>query len=98
MRWKLTQHSKVKKYAWQKESTAKKKFLNHDQPLFGFIPIYGFKSRIYDSNSNTVCKDILSLQERLKTTDEPNYRGLQISVHSKLNFEKWSHYLAEYWD
>ena len=81
-----------------KESIANKKFLNQYQPLFGFIPIYGLKSRIYDSNSNTVCKDILSLHERLKLTDKPNYRGLQVPVHSKLNYEKWSQYLAQYWD
>ena len=73
-----------------KESTANEKFLNQNQPLFGFIPIYGLQSRIYDSNSNTVCRDILSLHERLKKTDEPNYRGLQVPVHSKLNYEKWS--------
>ena len=87
---------KCEKIRLAKESTANKRFLNQNQPLFGFIPIYGLKSRIYDSNSNTVCKDILSLHERLQTTDEPNYRGLQVPVHSKLNYEKWSQYLAEY--
>ena len=81
-----------------KESTANEKFLDQNQTLFGFIPIYGLQSRIYDSNSNTVCKDILSLHERLKKPDEPNYRGLQVPVHSKLNYEKWSKYLTEYWD
>ena len=88
----------MKKIRVAKQSTANEKFLDQNQPLFGFIPIYGLQSRIYHSNSNTVCKDILSLHERLKKTDEPNYRGLQVPVHSKLNYEKWSQYLTEYWD
>ena len=50
---------KGEKICVAKESTANEKFLNQNQPLFRFIPIYGLQSRIYDSNSNTVCKDIL---------------------------------------
>ena len=81
-----------------KESTANKEFLNPNQPLFGFISIYGLRSHIYDSNSNTVCKDILSLHERLKATDKPNYEGLQVPVYSKLDYENWPQYLEDYWD
>ena len=81
-----------------KESTSNTEFLNQNQPLFGFIPIYGLNSRIYDSNSNTVCKDILALHERLKATDKSNYEGLQVPVHSKFIYKKWSQYLEDYWD
>ena len=88
---------KGKKICLAKESAANKKILNQNQPLFGFIPIYGLKS-IYDSNSNAVCKDILLLHERLKTTEKPNYEGLQVPVYSKLNYEKWFQYLDDYWD
>ena len=94
----ITTALKGEKIRVAKESTVNKKFLDQNQPLFGFIPIYGLQSRIHDSNSNTVCKDILSLHERLKKTDTPNYRGLQVPVHSKLNYQKWSQYLTEYWD
>ena len=38
---------KAEKIRLAKESTANKEFLNQNQPLFGFFPIYGLKSHIY---------------------------------------------------
>ena len=69
-----------------------------NKQLFGFIPIYGFQSRIYDTNTNSVCADILLLHKLLRPDGRHNYEGLQIPVHSQLNFEKWKFHIQDYWD
>ena len=69
-----------------------------NKQLFGFIPIYGLQSRITDTNTNSVCTDILLLHELLRQNGRHNYNGLQIPLHSQLNFEKWKSYLQDYWD
>ena len=72
--------------------------IHQNRPLFGFIPIYGLKSRVYDSNRNTTCTDIIKLHKELRLDNRPTYMGLQIPVFSKLNHDKWARYLNEYWD
>ena len=53
---------------------------------------------MYVSNSNTVCKAILLLHKRLKVVNKHNYEGLKVPVCPKLNYQKWSQYLHNYWD
>ena len=71
--------------------------IQQNRPLFGFIPIYGLKSRVYDSQGNSVCKDILEFHKQLKQDGRHNYVGLQVPVISNLKYEKWAQYLT-YWD
>ena len=79
-------------------ATKNKNFLEQNKHFFGFIPIYGLRNRIQDENSNSVCTDILALHKLLRQDDRHNYEGLQVPVHSQLNFVKWKSYLQDYWD
>ena len=72
--------------------------IRQNRPLFGFIPIYGLKSRVYDTGDNSVCTDILKLHEKLRQDGRHNYAGLQIPIMSNLNYDKWAQYLMTYWD
>ena len=53
-----------------------KKFLAQNKQFFGFIPIYGLHSPIDDTNTNSVCADILLLHELLRQDGRHNYEGL----------------------
>ena len=75
-----------------------KNFMAQNKQFFGFIPIYGLHSPIDDTNTNSVCRDILLLHEVLCQDGRHNYEGLQIPVHSQLKFGKWEFYLQDYWD
>ena len=101
----------VDKYSLEMNSTAKsyrireargatenKKLLAQNKPLFGFIPTYGLQSRVHDANSNEICTDVLQLHTKLREDTRYNYRGLQVPIPSKLNFERWKGYLKNYWD
>ena len=81
-----------------REAIENKKFLEQNNQFFGFFPIYGLCSRIQDTNSNSVCTDILALHKLLRQDGRHNYEGLQVPVHSQLNFVKWKSYLQDYWD
>ena len=72
--------------------------ITHNTPLFGLIPIYWLKSRVFDTCVNAKCTDILQLHTKLRKDGRHNYRGLQVPVQSKLNPEAWKKYLQEYWD
>ena len=72
--------------------------IQQNRPLFGFIPIYGLKSQVYDTGDNSVCKNILELHKKLRQDGRHNYAGLQIPLMSNLNHEKWAQYLTTYWD
>ena len=72
--------------------------MRQNSPAFGFIPIYGLGSRVMDRNQGSVCKDILQLHKLLRLDGRHNFRGLQIPVASKLNYDIWGKYLTEYWD
>ena len=74
------------------------KCIKQNRPLFGFIPIYGLKSRVYDHSNKSVCTDIIQLHKKLRADGRPNYMGLQIPLASKLNYDKWAAYLDQYWD
>ena len=74
------------------------KCITQNRPLFGFIPIYGLKSRVYDYKDNPVCTDLLWLHRELRADGRHNFAGLQIPISSKLNHEKWAQYLVDYWD
>ena len=52
---------KSEKIKLAKAGRANEKFLEQNKPLFGFIPIYGLPSRVYDSNNGSICNDILQL-------------------------------------
>ena len=69
-----------------------------NRPLFGFIPTYGLKSRVYDCKNNSKCTDLLWLHKKLRTDGKHNFAGLQIPICSMLDYEKWSNYLGDYWD
>ena len=53
-----------------------------NKQFFGFIPIYGLQSCMYDTNTNSVCADILLLHKLLCQDGRHNYEGLQIPVQS----------------
>ena len=59
-----------------------------NKPLFGFIPVYGFKNCIYDTGRNDVCNDVLQLHTKWRKDGRYNYKGLQILIHLKLNLKK----------
>ena len=89
---------KCEKIRIAKTNHANAKCIRQNTPLFGFIPIYGLKSRICDRKENDICQNIMDLHTRLRKDGRHNYVGLQVPVKSKLNAEKWASYLAEYWD
>ena len=66
--------------------------------LFGFIPIYGLKSQVYDSGGNSVCRDILEFHKKLRKDGRHNYIGLQVPLMLNLKYDKWAQYLTTYWD
>ena len=67
-------------------------------PLFGFIAIYGLKNQVTDKSDNAECTDILQLHRMLRKDGRHNYKGLQVPVPSKINYDVWSKYLQQYWD
>ena len=89
---------KSEKMKLAKKAKNNKQFLEQNKPLFGFIPIYGLPSQVYDSNNGSICTDILHLHRQLRNDGRHNFKGLQIGVPSKLNAEVWAQYLANYWD
>ena len=54
--------------------------IDQNRPLFGFIPIYGLKSRVYDVKNNPECTDLLLLHKRLRVDGLHNYADLQIPI------------------
>ena len=98
------------KYSLELQTTMKKKekikvarqapdnklCIDHNTPLFGFIRIYGLKSRVFDTCASAEPTDILHLQ--LREDGRKNFRGLQVPLPSKLNYKIWAQYLREYWD
>ena len=89
---------KSEKIKLAKAARANEKFFEQNKPLFGFIPIYGLPSRVYDSNNGSICTDILQLHRLLRNDGRHNFKGLQIGVPSKLNAKIWAQYLINYWD
>ena len=89
---------KGEKIRLARSAVENKKFLTQNTPLFGFIPIYGLKGRVYDRHENNICHNIIELHQKLRNDGRHNYLGLQIPVPSKLNAEKWTDYLTGYWD
>ena len=81
-----------------KRAIQNERFVTQNTPMFGFIPIYGLKGRVYDRHENNICQNIMELHQKLRNDGRPNYVGLQIPVSSKLNPEKWEKYLQNYWD
>ena len=81
-----------------KNAIQNEKFMTQNNPMFGFIPIYGLKGRVYDRHENNICQNIMELHQRLRNDGRHNYVGLQIPVSSKLNPGKWANYLHNYWD
>ena len=90
--------SKNQRIQEAKAAMENKQCMEQNRPLFGFIPIYGLKSRVYDNGNNSVCTDIIELHKKLRTDGRPNYLGLQTPIISKLNYGKWAAYLHNYWD
>ena len=66
-KYELEIQTKLKKSKIQvaKGALKNKKCMQQNKPLFGFIPIYGLKGRVYDTGSNSVCTDILKLHNKL---------------------------------
>ena len=81
-----------------KSAIQNQKFVTQNTPMFGFIPIYGLKGRVYDRHENNTCQNIMELHQKLRNDGRPNYVALQIPVSSKLNPQKWEKYLQNYWD
>ena len=77
--------SKSQRIQEAKAAVENKQCIQQNRPLFGFIPIYGLKSRVYDNGSNSGSTDIIELHKKLRTDGRPNYLGLQIPIMSKLN-------------
>ena len=79
---------KGEKLRMAKNSSANEKCIYQNTPLFGFIPIYGLQSRIYDRNDNNICQNIMDLHKELRKDGRYNFVGLQVPVKSKLNVDK----------
>ena len=94
----LHMSNKSKRIREAKAAHENDKCIQQNRPLFGFIPIYGLKSRIYDHSNNSIGTDIIELHKKLRADGRPNYMGLQIPLASNLNYVKWAAYLDQYWD
>ena len=57
---------KVGKMRMAKNNSANKRCIQQNTPLFGFIPIYGLQSRIYDRNENHICQNIMDLHREIE--------------------------------
>ena len=62
----------------------RKKCIDHNRPLFGFIPIYGLKSRFYDIKNNAECTDLLLLHKKFSFL-------LDFDMNSVITSEKVNH-------
>ena len=83
---------KKEKLKMSRQAPENKLCITQNTPLFGFIPIYGLKSRLFDTGNSAKCTEILHLHRKLRQDGRHNFRGLQILVASKLNREAWAHY------
>ena len=103
------QNSAMDKYALERQNSNKstriqeakaapgnEQCIEQNRPLFGFIPIYGLKSWVYDKSNNSICTDIIELHKKLRSDGRSNYLGLQIPLKSKLNYDTWAAYLNTY--
>ena len=70
-----------------RDGISNEKCIQQNTPLFGFIPIYGLQSRVYNRNENNICQNIIDLHTDLRKDGRHNYVGLQVLVQSKLNAE-----------
>ena len=65
---------------------------------FGVIPLSPLMLYQGPKTNSTAAYDILALHKIVKSSNCPNYMGIQIPVSSKLNIKNWKYYLADYWD
>ena len=54
--------------------------IDHNRPLFGFIPIYGLKSRVYDIKNNAECTDLLLLHKKLRADGRHTYGHIGTTI------------------
>ena len=72
-------------------------FCSQNKDFFGFIPLSALPEPIQHKSTPTMLNH-LEMHKKLKEDGRPNYCGLQLPVPSKLNAEKFFHYLKDYWD
>ena len=88
---------KVQKIRQAKIAFFNKKFCSQNKDFVGFIPLSPLPEPIQDRSTPTVLNH-LQMHKKFKDDGRPNYCGLQLPVPSKLNAEKFFHYLKDYWD
>ena len=59
-----------------KTNYANAKCIRQNTPLFGFIPIYGLQSPVYDRKENNICQNIMDLHSKLI-----HYVFIQVTRH-----------------
>ena len=69
---------KGEKIRLARSAVENKKFLAQNTPLFGFIPIYGLKGRVYDRHENNICHTIMELHQKLRSDGTPDTSPLKI--------------------
>ena len=65
--------------------------------FFGFIPLSDMPPKIKDLSQKSKLSYI-DMHKKLRKDGRPNFSGLQIPIKSKLNADKFAHYLQGYWD
>ena len=73
-------------------------FFRQNSAAFGFIPTAQLPDKIKDNSNAPPSEDVLDMHKKLQLDGRPNYRGLQLPVKSKLNYERFATYLDQYWD
>ena len=53
-----------------KSAISNTRCISQNRPLFGFIPIYGLKGRVYDNKNNSECTDLLLLHNNSGLMDD----------------------------
>ena len=87
---------------WQKIKKAElinsqNPFMTENKGFFGFIPLSDMPPKIEDLSRKSKLSYI-DMHKRLRKDGRPNFSGLQIAIKSKLNADKFAHYLQGYWD
>ena len=88
---------KNKKLNRAKQADFNRKFVKQNKGCFGFIPLSRMPEKVSDKSVNHDL-DYVEIHKKLRKDGRKNFEGLQLPIKSKLNYDKFAHYLRNYWD
>ena len=80
-----------------KQADFNRKFVKQNKGCFGFIPLSRMPEKVSDKSVNHDL-DYVEIHKKLRKDGRKNFEGLQLPIKSKLNYDKFAHYLRNYWD